>query len=109
MRYYGSKLKEFSDLTEEEQEKIQAKELIDFALLFARNNSKQFFQTMTAVKIGFSEEQLNNLTYNYIHCRQLKFKKRQGGFKYPYNEWPLVRQLRRQRGKTDPQAFEGEA
>ena len=60
------------DLTPEEYEKLNAQTLLDFALIFASNNSKKF---LNSFENTFEERHVDNLRNNYIEKRELKYKR----------------------------------
>jgi len=57
-------------------DKENSVELIKLALIFARNNSNQFFKTRLLKQTSYKHNELDNLTDNYIFDNKLSLKER---------------------------------
>lgn len=57
-------------------DKENSVELIKLALIFARNNSNEFFKTRLVKQTSFKHNELDNLTDNYIFDNKLSLEER---------------------------------
>lgn len=57
-------------------DKENSVELVKLALIFARNNSNEFFKSRLVKQTSFKHNELDNLTDNYIYDNKLSLEER---------------------------------